>query len=596
MTNFTQLINEWKNLSDENCQLIKDEIYKLIPIWNNEDNKISCVKALDSKYVFYKDYFDDHSQCVLYDCQSEKFVLCDNYWKNYLPDGGSTVIKTFTTRSLDGKEIIVVFFKYTGIYGAQISKHIPDNSSTSCFRWFKDVKILEECVSYCETSSDPSFSIVDNEIGHTKIYHNFDTEKLMDRYERWYNGQWAEMEKNGILDNSDYSSTWNNGSVIYELAFRTTDCNQFSQEITKFMDDTYGCDICNKHILFSKLYHCPTCITWNIDEPNNFGHKYTSQIAYNECEECYIKTTHPHQLLCAKDPIVRTKYINQYTEIQKFYQQQNDEYRETEDIKKIHREEKIRELTAKLNLNKDKDQILDFIQNNDSKFLVVKDPNVVFSISSTFQHLYIFTNILTFKNWLKTVCQWSIYLIYLSDLNIKDSADIINMCEHTALKVITSSDYIPPAINMINAEQKCGGEFYCSVIKFIHTGMIGIALKYYHISAPENIQTDIYWFANNDKMNECFDVLKNMLELGWTGSCFDREKLISILSSVSYKEKINLREKQWYDGYWQNQDLYQDEYKNEYKNEFRILTLDEFNTKISFLKKHKFNKHFIRCC
>jgi hypothetical protein len=55
MENILQTIKNWSLASNEDCQKVKEEIYKIVPEWSDE--KLGCVLALDEKYVFYKDRY-----------------------------------------------------------------------------------------------------------------------------------------------------------------------------------------------------------------------------------------------------------------------------------------------------------------------------------------------------------------------------------------------------------------------------------------------------------------------------------------------------------------------------------------------------------
>jgi hypothetical protein len=115
--NIRTIIQNWTTASEEEIQQVKNEVYKIIPSWKEksqtdeedlpidetelptdaeelptdadaEKSKIGCVKALDNKYVFYKEYYilaGDIEECVVYDVTKGEFTKSDKFWKSYLP-------------------------------------------------------------------------------------------------------------------------------------------------------------------------------------------------------------------------------------------------------------------------------------------------------------------------------------------------------------------------------------------------------------------------------------------------------------------------------------------------------------------------------
>jgi hypothetical protein len=596
MTDYLHIIQNWATVSDGDCLRVKAKIYEIIPSWC-ESEKLGCVPAIDGQYVFYKDYhsFDEIQQCILY--KNNEFILSDKSWRKYIPTAHQT-LHTSTTQSIFNHLMTIVFFNYTGLYGSQISKQTYDGS-TSFFLWFESKMEMDKCVQYCQV-----FNSVDNEIGDKETGYNFDSGKLMNRWDRWFNGEWDQMGKLGILDDRAYAESWNDPSTVYhERAYHITTCEQFIKELNDFKQVNFGCDICAKEDQFSNFFHCLDCINWVIEGTSEYP--YHKESAYNECNDCHLNSTHSssnpsHQVLPSTDPRVLQKYINLHTEVTNWKQSLADEYNDGELAKSKHAAETFEKL--KLTLDKishpDKVKIIDFIEanqkssNDDQPFLVVKDPTLAFNIASIFGHMTVFTDPEACYRFLKTY-RYSFSLLYLVGFDSEVSADIINICQskYSAFKVMTTTDYIPPAINFISAIQTWDeSPFDLQIIAFQYTGVSGLALKYYLKSNSEQVKLHVFWFQNKDVMWECRQYLQDLLDLDYNGNDIGKDDLKLILSSSPQTALLEPRKNQWNEGEFKNESV------NEFQSQLPLTTLNMFSDELNYIQSNKVEKHFTRCC
>lgn len=527
---------------------------------------------------------------VVYDQNTDKFSLVNKDWEEYIPSAYET-IKTFETKSQFNDKMILVFFKYTGLYGAQLSRKNPSpGSSTSFFMWFKNDITLHQCIDY---SLNSNFTIIDNDIGDNETHYSFDSGKLQDRIHRWHEGEWKYFNDLGIKSDSSYQEEWTMGSIMHDDEYQLTNYNEFIESVNKFREKEFTCDECNKESVYSDFMHCLDCIKWYID--GNESYKYPIESAYNECYTCHKKTTHNHQLLPHSNTTIMEKYIKMNDDVKKWYCDQEKEHQRDYDIRKTHEEDKLNELKVILKDNPNYNQIIDFVANrlesktSEENCLVCKDPKIVFHISSIFTSMLIFTDADEYKKWFnRNTNAYSCTLVYLSTLDSIISPELINISNRKHITIITSIDYIPSAIDF-----QCGVEtwnrdwqksdVYCMMIDFNHTGTSGLAIKYYDKATPENIITDIFWFESDDLEKECRRYLQKLISFDYNNGTIGYSELKTLLHETPYKQILIDSEKGWYDGLFDNGII---------KKELPFSTVDDFKNKIKYIKPNIIQQNY----
>ena len=645
------IISNWVQSTDEECVQVKNEIWSIIPEWTNE--KVGCVQALNNQYVFFKDYYSYQNnekvgpQCVIYDVETNKFSASEKCWRQHLPDGYKT-IRTFTSTALFGNRMSIVFFKYTGIYGVQIIKaNIDSGSSSSLLLWFENGSVIEECIDYCTNSTNPVIMNEPNELGDKETHYTFDSSKLMDRYTKWYHGEWVKMDRDGINSDSAYSEKMALGTVIHERAFRTIDKDKFIKNFQNFREADFTCDVCRTEGIYSDFVHCLDCIKYTIKGEES-KYCYAVEQAYNECENCHKTSTHPHTMLSASDNLVIEKYKTQILEIKEWNALRNEEYTKNEKLRVEYREQKLTNLN-KLLLEKNKsqteiDEVIAFCeQKQNHNHIVVTDPAVVFAIAAVHNHLMVFTSYDLFDKWFQNHNAYENQLIYLNRLSVEESTNAINIskAKYSATKIITNTDYVEPAIKFICAIKTWdNNELDISLIDFVHTGVRAMAIEicsnadfeyccdpetcveqHAHLieQHPEIIKnkenpinenqtivldkqneiseikqkekqyhySQIFWFENDEIAHECRKYLLSKIRFNFNGNDIGREKLTNLIQSSDYSEVSNEYVVAWFDGHDTNPDIIA-----EFRSSLDFITFDKFKNEFEFIESNKVEEHF----
>jgi len=588
--NLLHIIQNWHSSSDEDCDKIKNEIYKIIPEWINE--KLHCVIALDNNYVFYKnDYGDDY--CVLFNIENNTFIKSDKHWKDHFPEN-TIVIKTISTKSLFGENMLLIFFKYTGIYGVELIKNhaLSEYSSSSCTVWFENNKVQEECIKYYENSTQHIYNVISNEIGTKKIHYSFDTGKLMDRYERWYDGEWKKMEELGILYDDHYEEHWDSNFVMHEYKFNTISCEKLIELFNGFKENNYYCNICNDEYTYSKIYHCLACINYEIT--NN---KYISTYAYNECEKCYKENKkHEHELyLPCSNPEIFNKYMLRKQEMLDWTSKYEEECKNTKEIIENDKQNKIDILKNIIIDNPDNSKIIDFLENNNN-FLILPNTYLIFYITSIFKSCYLFTDYEAYKIFYKknkTMFIFNEYVLCLLGFSIEESSSVVNDFNKTKNKIISTTEYIPSAIDLYHAVTTSNKEYdnstiYVLMISFIHTGIHGLALKIYDTKDKNKIYTGSFLFVTKQDLIDCRKYVSDLINFDYNGNDITRDDLELLLKTNTNYDLLNNRKKLWYDGEWKNPDFSKSSLIN-------FTPIEQFMKEVGFIKTNKKIEHLTLC-
>jgi hypothetical protein len=303
-------MQSWKTCADEDCEKIKTIIYKIIPEWTDE--KIGFVLALNDQYVCFREEgaFEIDEESVLYNIKSGEFVKSEKNWRIHLPLAYQT-IQTFSTKSLFGQEMMLVFFKETGLYGACIKK----DCSSFHHLWFENRNVMEECITYYKNNT--SFTMESESKGDDEMRYDFDSLKLVDRVNRWFEGGWKTMEELGMLSDAPHIEKWTIGYSTYEPVFRTTTFDDFIRVFNDVKEQLFSCDLCHKECLFRNIMHCLDCVSrFVIVKVFDDDEGRTNDVincSYNECMECHKKSTHEHAMTDASDQRLIEKYTQLFS-------------------------------------------------------------------------------------------------------------------------------------------------------------------------------------------------------------------------------------------------------------------------------------------
>lgn len=569
MTELLSIIQNWSTSSDDECQTVNESVYKIMPEWSN--SKLMCTLVLNDQYAFYKEKCDtdgQSSQCVLYNTKTGYFSLQNTSWRNFIPEHYQT-IQTFSMKSLFGKEMMVVFFKYTGLYGVYISRNFGYCCETY-FDWFENRKILDECVTYCQTNS--SFTLELNEVGDKETEYSFDSLELTNRFDRWMGGEWKKMDENGI------------NIVMHEKEFHVSTKNEFIDKLDKFREEKFRCAVCSKKDIFRNFFHCIDCITWKVVDHKNYN--TVEQNAYNECQACHTKSSdHQHAMVIpANDSNVLNKYLEQLNEVDIWNQKKMAEDEYTKSVQEKHFETQIGKLNNILMNCQEKQHIMDFVneKNDYQKYLVIKDPNLVFEIGFTYGCLTIFAIPELFHKWLATVDVYDSHIIYLTGFTIEESSNAINIClrEKSCVRIITSTDYVPTAVNLLYAFETWKDSFYyMMVIGFCHTGQYGLAYKTYTKISPDHIKKGLFFFESEDVMDECHQHLRQLIDFNCGRKKGCHKVLNQIIDSMSYANLLENRKNDWYNGEYHK--------TKPFPAEITISNLETFKNEMNFIKPMK---------
>jgi hypothetical protein len=294
---FISIIKNWYTSADSACTLVRDEVCKLIPDWAGQ--KLGVIPIPDNKHVLFSSYYVD-KECVIYDEKTNNFSYSSKEWRSYIPNP-LQIFQTFGTQSYFGKDMIIVFFKYTGLYAAYLKKiHSKKEYYSSLLLFFQNEKDFTTCITYCK---DIGCLLESTELGASVLENTLDWTKLIDRRDKWYDGHWSKLNTLGIL--SDYAhpainpesiegregreksenveGETNEYSGLYK--YKTHTLETFVSNFSALKSEDASCFGCKLKGSIKDFYHCYECIKI----VNEDLHKYTL------CEKCYVTKIYQHE-------------------------------------------------------------------------------------------------------------------------------------------------------------------------------------------------------------------------------------------------------------------------------------------------------------
>lgn len=156
-----KIISNWRDATTEECNLVKAEIYKLVPEW--KDERIASLPIPNNQFILFPRFFESDKQLgqvksVLFDMNTKEFTISEYDEYHYIPRAVQ-VFYTFVGKSLFEHEIKIVFCKCTGLFVVETCKQ---NVHYNLF--FKDEQDMKACIdSVLENNNN--YQIIGNEIG-----------------------------------------------------------------------------------------------------------------------------------------------------------------------------------------------------------------------------------------------------------------------------------------------------------------------------------------------------------------------------------------------------------------------------------------------
>ncbi len=250
---FNSTVLNWSKANDEDCSKLKEQVYDLHPIW--KDCKLAIIPATeDGTFVFRTGKQQLDNNCVFYNSTTKTLCTENKPYFNYIPPSRQ-IIATYSTESLLCFRTHLVFFNFTGLYVVEVHRE-----GSGWTLYFDNKDTFDLCIEYCKIN----FSLEDNKIGYNLTQYSFDTLKDMSRVDRWYYGEWKDMIKKGISNDSEYfeKGMVKDGPGFHYPKYHTNSYDEFVTFISKTRnnDVVFECDLCATKGYYLEFHHCLTCV------------------------------------------------------------------------------------------------------------------------------------------------------------------------------------------------------------------------------------------------------------------------------------------------------------------------------------------------
>lgn len=198
---FFRILSNWPRASPIQQKQVKTEVYAVVPrSWRKK--KLVLRPTEDGGWVLST---ADSQGSVLYNPEDNTFTYTNAHYSTYMRSD-CTFTTAFTTSTAGNCRLTATFVKQTGVYTVIFMKaNTPFDGTvvTSQVVQLNSKCTFDRCISFCRKSQ---YEELTEEQGMVGVREQFSSYIDREQTDRWYNGEWVEMEEWGLADyKSDYS-------------------------------------------------------------------------------------------------------------------------------------------------------------------------------------------------------------------------------------------------------------------------------------------------------------------------------------------------------------------------------------------------------